>query len=367
MQAAATNASHDRRNHGGSGLADVSSHEKPAFPFKATIKDVAAACGLSPATVSNAVSGARPVNAETRQRVLETVHRLGYSASTIARGLRMQRSWSVGFLIGDITNPYFPEVVRGAECALASKGYNLVLGNTDYHVEKQRAHLERFMDAHVDGLIVCSQSVLSAELRAMSSGGFPVVFINEYSESFGADYIGVDLDQGMMEACTHIWNLGHRRIAFIAGRACSEGAGDRQGSFLKTIRHFDPTYDEGQIVRGDFTYASGVEGARHLLSLSQRPTAVIAANDLCALGVIDAAETMGFNVPGDLSVLGIDDIPPASFPRVGLSTISIPKWELGLTAATMVLERIASPDRMQRRLKLIPHFIRRNTTAPPAS
>lgn len=329
----------------------------------ATIRDVAAASGFSVATVSNAITGRRHVNAETRAQILSTAERIGYRASVIARGLRMQRSWSIGFLVGDISNPYFPELVRGAEDVISGLNYNIILGNTDYRIEKQRAHLQLLKDKQVEGLIIASQSDVGAELAKMRMANRPLVFINERCTHLGADYVGVDLTHGLREACVHLWTLGHRRIGFIRGRKASQGAKDRFASFRSAMLGLDPAFDGSLVENGDFNYTSGATAARRLLANNPRPTAIVAANDLSALGAIDACEALGLKVPTDVSIVGIDDIFISSLPRINLTTIRLPKWELGVAAGRLMLERIEHRSQDPREMVLQPEFIERGSTA----
>ena len=161
-------------------------------PPRATIKDVARACGVAPSTVSNALSGSGYVRDDTRAQVLDAAKRLGYRASSVARGLRMQRSWSVGLLLADIANPWFPELVRGVEDVLWSAQINLVLCNTDYQAEKEDTYLRHLIDKRVDGLILASTGAESPAVPRLQAEGVPLVMLNRRHGSVATDYVGMD-------------------------------------------------------------------------------------------------------------------------------------------------------------------------------
>jgi LacI family transcriptional regulator len=329
-----------------------------------TIKDVAEACGVAVSTVSNALTGRRFVVEETKQQILRTAERVGYRASPIARGLRLQRVWTIGFLVGDISNPYFPEMVRGAESVLSAQHYSLTLCDTDYRVEKQDAYMQMLRDRRLDGLIVASQAEMGEGLVDLVETGFPLVFINQQYAGVETDYVGVDNSKGVDEACKHLWSLGHRRIGFVRGREGSTAAHDRLECFKRSIVSLSGKFDDSYVVPGDYTYESGVFSAKRLLSREDRPTALIAANDLSALGAMAAAEALGLQIPTDVSIVGIDDIFVSALSRISLTSVNQPKWELGAAAARMLLERIAEGRKERKEVVLESRLVKRGSSGP---
>ena len=332
---------------------------------RATIKDVARACGVAPSTVSNALSGSGYVRDDTRAQVLDAAKRLGYRASSVARGLRMQRSWSVGLLLADIANPWFPELVRGVEDVLWSAQINLVLCNTDYQAEKEDAYLRHLLDKRVDGLILASTGAESPAVPRLQAEGVPLVMLNRRHGSVATDYVGMDNKGGVAAAVKHLVELGHRRIAFIAGRISSSAANERrEGYLLAMAEHVGPAPAE-LMAQGDYSIVSGFEAARRLLTLTSRPTAIVSANDFMAYGAIDAITRAGMSVPKDMSVTGFDDILVSGLSLIGLTTVRPPTWKLGATAAELLLQRVGKKGVASRESIILPsELVVRATTGP---
>jgi DNA-binding LacI/PurR family transcriptional regulator len=333
---------------------------------RATIKDVARACGVAPSTVSNALSGSGYVRDDTRAQVLDAAKRLGYRASSVARGLRMQRSWSVGLLLADIANPWFPELVRGVEDVLWSAQINLVLCNTDYQAEKEDAYLRHLLDKRVDGLILASTGAESPAVPRLQAEGVPLVMLNRRHGSVATDYVGMDNKGGIAAAVKHLVELGHRRIAFIAGRISSSAANERREGYLLAMAEHLGSAPPDLMVQGDYSIVSGFEAARRLLALTPRPTAIVSANDFMAYGAIDAITRAGMAVPKDISVTGFDDILVSGLSLIGLTTVRPPTWKLGATAAELLLQRVAKKGAAHRESIVLPsELVVRATTAQP--
>jgi len=336
----------------------------PTCP-RATIKDVARACGVAPSTVSNALSGSGYVRDDTRAQVLDAAKRLGYRASSVARGLRMQRSWSVGLLLADIANPWFPELVRGVEDVLWSAQINLVLCNTDYQAEKEDAYLRHLIDKRVDGLILASTGAESPAVPRLQAEGVPLVMLNRRHGSVATDYVGMDNKGGVAAAVAHLAELGHSRIGFIAGRISSSAASERrEGYLLAMAAHFGAAPPE-LIAQGDYSIVSGFEATRRLLALTPPPTAIVSANDFMAYGAIDAITLAGMSVPRDISVTGFDDILVSGLSLIRLTTVRPPTWKLGATAAELLLKRVGKKALGLRESVILPsELVVRGTTGP---
>lgn len=336
----------------------------PTCP-RATIKDVARACGVAPSTVSNALSGSGYVRDDTRAQVLDAAKRLGYRASSVARGLRMQRSWSVGLLLADIANPWFPELVRGVEDVLWSAQINLVLCNTDYQAEKEDTYLRHLIDKRVDGLILASTGAESPAVPRLQAEGVPLVMLNRRHGSVATDYVGMDNKGGVAAAVAHLAELGHSRIGFIAGRISSSAASERREGYLFAMAaHFGAAPPE-LIAQGDYSIVSGFEATRRLLALTPPPTAIVSANDFMAYGAIDAITRAGMSVPRDISVTGFDDILVSGLSLIRLTTVRPPTWKLGATAAELLLKRVGKKALGLRESVILPsELVVRRTTGP---
>lgn len=307
---------------------------------RATIKDVARACGVAPSTVSNALGGKGYVRGRTRARILEAAERLGYRASSVARGLRLQRSWSVGMLVADIANPWFPELVRGAEDVLWAQQINLVLCNTDYRPEKEAAYLRDLLDKRVDGLIFASTAASSEAIPRLQAEGIPLVMLNRRHATVATDYVGMDNRVGIAAVIAHLAGLGHRRIGFIAGRLGSSAAEERREGYRAAVAALAGAVDERLMAQGDYSIAAGEDAARRLMALAEPPTAIVSANDFMAYGAMQAIAAAGLAVPGDVSVTGFDDIFMSGLPLVGLTTVRPHTPMLGARAAETLLARI---------------------------
>ncbi|MDR5839106.1 LacI family DNA-binding transcriptional regulator [Caballeronia sp. LZ034LL] len=306
-----------------------------------TILDVAAACGMSPATVSNVLAGKRHIAQETRALVLAKVSELGYVASATARALRMNRTWSVGVVVGDIANPFTPEVLHGIEDALWERHHNLILCSTGSQSDRKVAYLRNLIDKHVDGLILVAQRLTAHDAEELDIARLPpIVMINRKSDAISGDLVAIDSRGGMRALMTHLLSLGHRRIAFVKGLRDSSSAAERYRAYRAAMTGAKLVIDPALVVPGDYTIEAGTHAGALLAGMRQPPTAIVAANDLMAIGVLGALRDKGVSVPGDISVAGFDDIFLASHPLIGLTTVAQPKYNTGAIAARALLERI---------------------------
>jgi DNA-binding LacI/PurR family transcriptional regulator len=311
-----------------------------AVRSKITIKQVAEASGVAPSTVSNALTGKGYVAPATRSRVVEAAESLGYRASSLARSLRLQQTWSVGLLLADVSNPFFPAVVRGIEDVLWGKQYNLVLCNTDYNKDKEAAYLRHLLDKQLDGLILASTASDSDDVLELQARGVPFVMLNRRHVSARTHYVGMDNAGGVGAAIEHLLTLGHRRIAFIKGRADSSAAQERFQGYRAALREAGIRFDPALVAQGDYTIESGHAAAGGFMRLARLPTAIVSANDFMAVGAMAQFKERGIRVPDDVSVIGFDDIFVSALPWIELTTVRPQSWQLGASAAELLLEQI---------------------------
>lgn len=338
-----------------------------------TLQDVARASGVSRSTAARALSGSGYVEQGKRQIIEETANRLGYRGSAAARTLRTRRSHTVGILIADITNPIFPRIVRGADEVLTREEMTLLLCNTDQKPERQQAFVREMLERMADGLILVSQSV-GSEIVEMLRKGPPVVFINRTPEPGAFDYVGPANAEGIDALVDHLTDYGHRRLGFVRGPTNSSTACERFDRFVQKLRLLGLPLPRSAIYDGDYNMEAGRAAADALLNVptSERPTAILGANDFVALGLIDRAKELGFSVPEDLSVTGFDDAFgeaawQRAFPNAPrMTTIEQPRREIGRRAATLLLDRLANPSRPPSRIVVPVSFVRGTTTAAPA-
>lgn len=334
---------------------------------RVTIRDVAQATGLALSTVSNALAGKNYVSEETRALVLNATEKLGYRASTVARSLRMQRSFTIGVLIADVANPSSAEFVRGVEDVATREKCTLLLCNTDGDEERQVAHMRTLMDRQVDGIVLISQHCSSPRVRQLLDDGPPFVLVQRRNEAFDEDYVGSDNVEGIHEAIHHVHGLGHREVGFIRGPADSSSARERLDSFVREAAALGLKVGPDTVFPGDYSFDAGVAAARYFLGLRKPPTCILASSDMSAIGVMQVALDAGLHIPADLSVVGLDDIMLAAVRSINLTTIQLQKRDMGAEAAELLVSRIKQPMRPARQIVLPTNLIVRGTTAAPSA
>jgi len=303
------------------------------------------------------------VRPETVDRVRRAAAELGYRVNRMARGLKTNRSFTIGMLIPDITNPFFPPIVRGAEDALAEDGYTLVLANTDNDQDKEHRHLIRMLERQVDGLLLAMARRRDPLVEDLLGGSTPMVLVNRTIDRGGVPAVIPDDQAGMTLAVEHLYQLGHRWLAHVAGPSDTSTGARRAAGFSAAVSLLglpDPLVREAPA----FSDAAGREAARPVFARTPHPTAIVAANDLIALGVIEAGEEVGLRCPDDFSVVGFNDMPFADRFRPSLTTVRIPEYEIGLRAAGVLLGRIDQPDRPPETILIAPELVVRESTTP---
>jgi LacI family transcriptional regulator len=310
-----------------------------------TMKQIAEHAQVSLGTVSHVVNGTVPVKKELRQRVLTSIRVLKYQPSQLARGLRRKSTNMLGMVIPDITNPFFPAVVRGVEDVAFEEGYRLVLCNTDNDAAKEKAHLEQLRSYHPAGLLVIPavESTLSADLRAASERN-PVVFIDRCPANWKGDAVLAANEDGAFQATSHLLEAGHTQLAVIAGPSHLTNAIERLAGFRRALLQYRIALPSRYIQEGLFDRDSGYLSAMRLLAMQPRPTGIFAANDLMALGALLAAKELGLRCPKDVSIVGFDNLDFVLLIDPPLTTVSQPGYQLGVTAAQLVLERIRGKE-----------------------
>jgi LacI family transcriptional regulator len=326
-----------------------------------TINDVAQAAGVSPATVSRVLNGGR-VTAERAERVRRAAAELGFAPNRVARSLRMQRSSVIGLIIPDIENPFFTALARGVEDAAQRTSYSVVLCNTDGNLDKERRYLDIAIAERMAGVIVAAASRGRTDVSALQSRGIPVL---------------VDNEEGSAAATAHLLARGYRRIACITGPQGASTAEERLAGYRSALREFlagdqgDPAAAaEGvDLLRdytrhADFKVEGGYTAMADLLALPQPPDAVFAANNLMAVGALQAVREAGLEPP-EIGVLSFGEVPWAPLTRPGLTTVQVPSYDLGWTAAGLLLDRIAGKEQPLRTVVLRSSLQVRQTTAGP--
>ncbi|MEA2145084.1 MAG: LacI family transcriptional regulator [Solirubrobacteraceae bacterium] len=333
-----------------------------------TIRDVAREAGVHPGTVSRALNQETRglVNQETADRVLRAAQRLGYRPNRIARGLKTNRSHTIGVLIPDITNPLFPPILRGIEDRLADDGYTALIVNTDNDAVRERSHLEAMRARQVDGFISATARLDRELLDEIGAGAVPLVLVNRSLEDGSVPSVTVNDRQGTKLAVDHVAALGHTRIAHMAGPQNLSTGHRRYLGFLEAMRAAGlPAPDSCVHFASFFTEEEGEAGCASLLDTDPGLTAIVAANDLLALGCLDGLRARGVRCPEEVSIVGFNDMPFIGRLLPPLTSVRIPQREIGTVAADLLLERLAGGGGVAREILLEPTLIVRGSTAPP--
>lgn len=323
-----------------------------------TIRDVAARAGVAVTTVSRVLNESGPVSARARLRVEEAVRSLGYLPNDVARGLVTGVTRTIALILPDITNPFFPTMARGAEDAARERGYTVVLGNSDNDPAREAEYIRLFRQRRVDGLAIASSRAVSALPEAV--GDVPVVLIDRLLDGWNVDSVVTDNALGAELAVEHLASLGHRRLAHLGGPAGLASADERLRGFRAACERLGAEIED--ISRGPFTSESGYERGLRLLGGRSGELGVTAANDMIACGFLQAAADAGFRVPGDVSVVGFDDIPLARLLSPPLTTILQPAYAAGRTAIERLAGRLERPDQPIERITLKPRLVVRRST-----
>jgi len=337
---------------------------------KPTIHDVARAVGVHPSTVSRVLNSAtrHMVTAEIARKVTETAHALGYHRNALAHSLRTRRSNTIGVIIPDITNPVFPPILRGIEDALAGAGYTAIIANTDGAEGRETVVLEHMLARRIDGLVLATARRKDAMIERCIAEDIPLVLINRTTGRNSAVPSVVNDDTtGIGLTVSHLAGLGHRRIAHIAGPQALSTGFDRHEGFLAAMKAAGLKVEPSLIVIAEsYSEREGQRAMMALLDQKKKATAVVAANDLLALGCYDALAARGLTCPRDVSVTGFNDMPFVDKLNPPLTTVRIQHYEMGLQAAKVLLERINTPDTRRVDLKLEPSLVIRGSTARPS-
>lgn len=320
-----------------------------------TIKDIAKEAHVSYATVSRAFNNTYGVKPETRGKILEIAQRLNYSPNGIARGLVLKQTKTIGLIIPDITNPFFPEVARAIEEGAQEEGYSVFLCNTNWEQERESQYIKLLTEKRVDGLIIASVSNALNPAQEALFDSIPVVYVDRPPHSPKWSYVVIDNVRGGFIATKHLIEAGYRTIGFIGAVEQSLPIDERLKGYRMAMDRYGLPIEERYIKIGHFKQESGAAFIQEMIRQGDHPRAVFAENDVVALGVIQGVREMGLSVPGDVAVVGFDDIPIASFQYIQLSTVGQPKYDMGRAAARILFEEISRRSELKSELATEDH------------
>lgn len=317
--------------------------------------------GVSTATVSRALSGAASVREPLRSKILEVARSLSYRPNRAARDLRVRSSRAVGVLIPDIENPFFTSLVCGIEDALGKTDYSLLLASYNEDPDQEARRLEVFRAEGVCGLIFAASRAPSSLYRELEKSGMVLVAVSRSRPRSGTDEVTVANRDGAHAATAHLVQLGHKRIGMINGPLVFTTAFDRQAGYEDALRESGMTVDEDLVVHCPFKQEAGYSAMRQLLDLPSPPTAVFGGSNLLTLGALQAIHERHLAIPGEIAIVGFDEMPWAMSLRPPLTTVAQPAFEVGQTAAELLLARVREPSMPRRQVVLETRLIVRSS------
>jgi LacI family transcriptional regulator len=308
-----------------------------------TLKDIARQTGVDVATVSRALNGIYGVHQDTRKKVLAVASRLNYRPNRMAKGLATGKSHTLGLVVSDIRNPFLTELVRGAEDAAYAAGYHVLLCNSDLDPAKQIHYTHSLLEKRVEGVLMHSVAAFSEkQLQELASYGVPIVLLCRPPSALAFSGVSVDNFQGGMLVGNYLIRLGHRVIAHLTGPRHHGNLTERASGFMKAVGA-NPKVTP-IIMHGRHNTQGGYEMAKKLLAQHRKVTAVCAANDATAFGVIRAVFEAGLSIPEDISLIGFDNVELARIVRPPLTTVDQPKYDMGQAAVEILLRLAAYPE-----------------------
>ena len=335
-----------------------------------TLIDVAQAADVHPSTASRAlnVKTRDKVSAATVAKVLDAARRLGYQPNSLARGLKMSRTFTVGMLVPDLTNPLFPPIVRGLEDRLRQDGLTLVLANTDNDETKERELLNAMTARRIDGLILATAQRDYPLLPEIIASGMPVVLVNRTTDDGLVPSVVGDDHSGIGQAVRHLVQLGHTKIAHVGGTLDVSTGLNRYHSFVSWMQTHGLEVDPRLVAIATwFQEERGATAFEELFERGAEFTAVVCGNDLIALGGYDVLRERGLNVPGDVSIVGFNDMPFNDKFSPPLTSVRLPSYHIGYKAAELLIEAIDEPGAHPADVRLRPELVVRGSTAAPRS
>ncbi|MFP7255956.1 catabolite control protein A [Terribacillus goriensis] len=327
-----------------------------------TIYDVAREANVSMATVSRVVNGNPNVKPATRKKVLSTIEQLGYRPNAVARGLASKRTTTVGAIIPDISSIFFSELARGIEDIATMYKYNMILSNSDQNPDKELTLFNSMLEKQVDGIVFMGGKISDELLQQFDKSPVPIVIAATGQGTGEIPNVAIDYEQAAYEATKLLVDHNHKHPAFVAGTAEAETNNQKYKGYLRAVTENNGEVKQEYIVKANNTYNSGLEAAKQLADLADRPSAVFVSSDEMALGVIHGFQDNGLRVPEDIEVVGYDNTRLATMVRPTLSTVVQPTYDIGAVAMRL-LTKLMNKEEVSEKNVILPHrIIERNST-----
>lgn len=330
----------------------------------ASIKDVAAKAGVSIATVSHVLNGTRVTRQQTRERVLLAVRELGYSQNQAARNLARGRSTLLGLLISDVRNPFFPDITAAFQDQALAHDMDALVMNTNYDPQRTLTAVRRLIGLQVPGVAILTSQIDPDVIDMLAGHHIAAVYLDLGRVAKSISNIVLEYEPGIIAAIDYLHRLGHRRIAYIGGPLHLNSAQRRKRAFVATAARLG--LNPNHAIDADFTVKGGYSACSKLLNGPLAPTAIVAGNDLTAIGVLHRAYDAKIHVPEHLSVIGFDDILFAEYTQPALTTAAVPRAEIGRVAFHAIWTMLSDPDLTGREYRVPTRLVIRDSTFPPA-
>ncbi|MBZ9521724.1 MULTISPECIES: catabolite control protein A [Bacillus] len=322
-----------------------------------TIYDVAREANVSMATVSRVVNGNPNVKPTTRKKVLEAIDRLGYRPNAVARGLASKKTTTVGVIIPDISSIFYSELARGIEDIATMYKYNIILSNSDQNTDKELHLLNTMLGKQVDGIVFMGGNITDVHVEEFKRSPVPIVLAASVEEQAQTPSVNINYEQAIYDSVQLLVEKGHKRIAFVSGPMSEPINSVRKlAGYKRALEEAGIAFDDALVAEGDYSYDSGIEALAHLLEQSDKPTAVIAATDEMALGVIHGAQDRGVSIPDDLEVIGFDNTRLSLMVRPQLTTVVQPTYDIGAVAMRL-LTKLMNKEQVDDQIVELPHRI----------
>jgi LacI family transcriptional regulator len=333
------------------------------------IKDIAKHLNVAESTVSRALSDHPRISKSTKNRVTAAAKDLNYQPNLIAKSLKLRSTNTIGLIIGDITNPFYPEIVKSTEDLAHKNNFNVILCNSDYDPEKEIQYLNVLMGKRVDGMLITPVGNTTSLQKILQQNNVPFIFIDcKPTSKNNISCVFADLEFGAYTAIKYLIELGHTKIALINGPKTNSPCRQLESGFQRAMNEFKIKVNGNYLSKCNLKMEGGYDAMKDLLKInrSELPTAALFISDKTAIGAYEAIEEAGIRIPEDISIIGYDDIPEARHMSPSLTTISQPKYELGEKATNLLLKELKSrvPHGHQS-IRLLPEIIIRNSTGPP--
>lgn len=331
----------------------------------ATMKDVAEMAGVSTATVSRALMNPEKVSAPTRQKVEQAVLAVGYSPHALSRNIKRNESRTILVIVPDICDPFFSEVIRGVEETAAQRGYLVLIGDCAHQNQQEKTFVNLIITKQIDGMLLLGSNLPFDASKEEQRNLPPMVMANEFAPELELPTVHIDNLTAAFDAVHYLQQLGHKRIACIAGPEKMPLSHYRLQGYVQALRRTGIPIENNYIIRGNFTFEAGAEALTTLMALSHPPSAIFCHSDIMALGALSRAKKMGMRVPDDVSIVGFDDIQLAQYCDPPLTTVAQPRYQIGKEAMLLLLEQLQGQPIQSFSRLLDSELIIRNSAAAP--